>query len=80
MSIAQQLGYISVVEILKHVTTVEVEAPTATNKYKVVVPEVMQEDRMDSDEEGGKFMPYCCHGKLAIIIFSWPMLSWSSAT
>lgn len=54
MSIAQQLGYISVVEILKHVTTVEVETPAVTDKYKVVMPEIMQEVPIDSDEEAGK--------------------------
>jgi len=53
LSIAQQLGYISVVEILKHVTTVEVETPAVTDKYKVVMPEIMQEAPIDSDDEAG---------------------------
>jgi len=54
LSIAQQLGYISVVEILKNVTTVTVATPTVDEKYKVVFPEMMQEAPIDSDEEGGK--------------------------
>jgi len=53
LSIAQQLGYISVVEILKNITTVTVATPTVDEKYKVVFPEVMQEAPIDSDEEGG---------------------------
>jgi len=54
LSIAQQLGYISVVEILKNVTTVTVTTPTVDEKYKVVFPEMMQEAPIDSDEEGGE--------------------------
>lgn len=54
LSIAQQLGYISVVEILKNVTTVSVATPTIDEKYKVVFPEMMQEAPIDSDEEGGE--------------------------
>jgi len=54
LSIAQQLGYISVVEILKNVTTVTVATPTVDEKYKVVFPEMMQEAPIDSDEEGGE--------------------------
>ena len=54
LSIAQQLGYISVVEILKNITTVTVATPTVDEKYKVVFPEMMQEAPIDSDEEGGK--------------------------
>ena len=53
LSIAQQLGYISVVEILKQVTTVSVATPTVDSKYRVVMPEMMQEAPIDSDEEGG---------------------------
>jgi hypothetical protein len=40
---------------LKHVTTVEVATPAATDRYKVVMPEVMQEAPMDSDEEAGLY-------------------------
>jgi len=54
LSIAQQLGYISVVEILKNITTVTVATPTVDEKYKVVFPERMEEAPVDSDEEGGK--------------------------
>jgi len=56
LSIAQQLGYISVVEILKNVTTVTVATPTVDEKYKVVIPEMMQEAPIDSDEEGGELL------------------------
>jgi len=55
LSIAQQLGYISVVEILKNITTVTVATPMVDEKYKVVFPEMMQEAPIDSDEEGGRF-------------------------
>lgn len=54
LSIAQRLGYISVVEVLKNVTEVTASAPT-DEKYKVVSPETMQETLMtDSEDEGGK--------------------------
>ena len=55
LSIAQRLGYISVVEILRHVTDVTVTPAAAEDKYKVIAPETMQEAPMsDSEEEGGK--------------------------
>lgn len=56
MSIAQKLGYISVVETLKGVTEVTTITPLASDeKYKVVSPETMQETFMsDSEDEGGK--------------------------
>lgn len=48
LSIAQQLGYVSVVEVLKSITTV---TATATDeKYKIVSPETMQET-IDGDED-----------------------------
>ena len=55
MSIAERLGYLSVVEILRPVTAVTVPAPLATDeKYRVISPEIMQEAPMsDSEEEGG---------------------------
>ena len=59
LSIAQRLGYISVVETLKVVTEKEVTTTTTTTieeKYKVNAPESMQETFMsDSEDEGGQF-------------------------
>lgn len=53
--IAQRLGYISVVEILRHITDVTVTSVATDDKYKVIAPETMQEAPMsDSEEEGGK--------------------------
>ena len=70
MGIARRLGYISVVELLKRITTQETPpiapgpAPGpsgprlqggAEEKYRPVVPESMQEAAMsDSEDEGGK--------------------------
>lgn len=58
LSIAQKLGYISVVETLKIVTETTITTTTTTTieeKYKVVAPEAMQETFMsDSEDEGGK--------------------------
>ena len=58
LSIAQRLGYISVVETLKVVTEKEVTTTTTTTveeKYRVIAPESMQETFMsDSEDEGGK--------------------------
>jgi ankyrin len=58
LSIAQRLGYISVVETLKVVTETEVTTTTTTTveeKYKVMAPESMQETFLsDSEDEGGK--------------------------
>lgn len=59
LSIAQRLGYISVVETLKIVTETTINTTTTTTteeKYKVVVPETMHETFMsESEDEGGKF-------------------------
>lgn len=60
LCIAQKLGYISVVEVLKNVTEAS-KAPVAAagneEKYKVVAPETMQENFMsDSEDEGGKLI------------------------
>lgn len=63
LSIAQKLGYISVVESLKTVT--EPSIPTngalgTEEKYRVVAPETMQETFMsDSEDEGGKLHVLC---------------------
>ena len=58
MSIAERLGYLSVVETLRPVTAVAVPAPLATDeKYRVISPEIMQEAPMsDSEEEGGELI------------------------
>ena len=60
LSIAQKLGYISVVETLKVVTDTVVTTTTTTTteeKYKVLAPESMQETFMsDSEDEGGKYL------------------------
>ena len=59
MSIAQRLGYISVVETLKVVTEKEITTTTTTTieeKYRVLAPESMQETFMsDSEDEGGRW-------------------------
>lgn len=65
LSIAQKLGYISVVETLKVVTEVTTITTTTTTtieeKYRVVAPETMQETFMsDSEEEGGKCLSIHC--------------------
>ena len=53
LSIAQQLGYISVVEILKQVTDVVVTTSSTSIQYKMYSPEMMQEVAMsDEDDEG----------------------------
>lgn len=55
MSIAQKLGYISVMETLKGVTDAPISPTSTDEKYKVVSPETMQETFMsDSEDEGGK--------------------------
>ena len=73
LSIAQRLGYISVVETLKVVTEQEITTTTTTTieeKYKVLAPESMQETFMsDSEDEGGKqkfqhFFSYFLHNVL----------------
>ena len=64
LSIAQRLGYISVVETLKVVTETIVTTTTTTiteEKYKLVTPEVMHESFMsDSEDEGGRFFSFPC--------------------
>jgi len=57
LSIAQRLGYISVVELLKNITEVAMSPLTMEERYKVLAPEIMQEAAMsDSEEEGGIFL------------------------
>jgi hypothetical protein len=62
LSIAEKLGYISVVETLKVVTETIVTTTTTTvteEKFKVVVPESMQEAFIsDSEDEAGKKKPF----------------------
>jgi len=59
LSIAQRLGYISVVELLKRITNITVSPPpssaTHEEKYKPIIPETMQEAAMsESEDEGGE--------------------------
>ncbi len=66
LSIAQRLGYISVVETLKVVTEQEVTTTTTTTvveeKYRVLAPECMQETFMsDSEDEGGELLVHKEH-------------------
>lgn len=59
LSIAQKLGYISVVETLKIVTETTITTTTTTTieeKYKVVAPEAMHETFMSDSEDEGKYM------------------------
>lgn len=60
LNIAQKLGYISVIEVLKGLTYDNL-APCNKNweeKYKVVAPESLQEASLmsDSDDEGGSYI------------------------
>ena len=58
LSIAQRLGYISVVEILKNIT--EVQATQQDDrKYEVQVPEGMQEAMMTDSEDEGRCLKAC---------------------
>ncbi len=58
LSIAQKLGYITVIETLKVVTETTITTTTTTvieEKYRVQAPETMQETFMsDSEDEGGE--------------------------
>jgi hypothetical protein len=57
LAIAQKLGYISVVDILKPVTEIQDIVPASEDKYKVVSPETMQEAFIsDSEDEGGEIV------------------------
>lgn len=65
LSIANKLGYITVVETLKIVTETTITTTTTTTieeKYKVVAPEAMQETFMsDSEDDGGKINHFVFH-------------------
>lgn len=78
LSIAQRLGYISVIETLKVVTTTVVSTTTTTvteEKYKVVAPETMQETFMsDSEDEGGMSFTNILFSK-ALFLF-YPSMNW----
>jgi len=55
LAIAERLGYISVIEILKSVTDEALIPPATTTgeKYTVVLPETMHETSLsDSEDEG----------------------------
>jgi ankyrin len=60
LSIAQRLGYISVVELLKGVTdqALPVAPSAADEKYKVLTPETMQEASMSESEDEGQFAAF----------------------
>lgn len=62
LSIANKLGYVTVVESLKIITETNITTnytTTIEEKYKVVAPEAMHETFMsDSEDEGGK-LPTC---------------------
>ena len=70
LSIAERLGYISVVDTLKPITEVTETIPISEDggKYKVVSPETMQETFLsDSEDEGGRYfgsfklkLKFCC--------------------
>lgn len=86
LSIAQRLGYISVVEILKHITEVQVPQPGAQDeKYKVVSPETMQETLMtDSEDEGGQFISlvtdFYANCVMFVCIFNYSKRAWLMKT
>jgi ankyrin len=57
LNIAQKLGYISVMEVLKglYYDDVTLDNKNWEEKYKVIAPEILQETSLmsDSDDEGG---------------------------
>lgn len=60
LSIANKLGYVTVVETLKVVTTETIITTTILStfeeKYRVVAPEAMHDTFLsDSEDEGGKY-------------------------
>lgn len=73
LSIAQRLGYISVVDTLKDITEITETVPTTDEKYKVVSPEIMQETFLsDSEDEGGKRSIDMCEGYFSgILVFAY---------
>ena len=53
LAIAERLGYISVIDILRSVTDETVIAPVSGDKYSVALPETMHDSSLsDSDDEG----------------------------
>lgn len=54
LSIAHRMGFLSVVEILRTITKVDVPTSEVDDGYNIVYPEGMLEAPMDSDEEGGE--------------------------
>ena len=77
LSIAQKLGYITVIETLKVVTETTITTTTTVvteEKYRVQAPETMQETFMsDSEDEGGKpLAPALSEGRR-------PALRWRAA-
>lgn len=69
LSIAQRLGYISVVDTLKDITEVTETIPASDDKYKVVSPETMQEAFLsDSEDEGGMLKFWCKISNLVYIV------------
>ena len=60
MDIAEKLGYVSIVDILKPITEVRTTVRNSEDKYKVVSPETMQETFIsDSEDDGGRFLSGC---------------------
>jgi len=55
LSIAQRLGYLSVIETLSQITTVTVAPSAMTGRYKPVSPETMQEVTLFEMEETSKW-------------------------
>jgi len=58
LAIAERLGYISVIDILKSVTDESLTTPAAStgDKYSVVLPETMHDSSLsDSEDEGFLF-------------------------
>ena len=59
LSIAEQLGYLSVVEILDKVTSAVVSAALKGSKYKPVAPERMQEASMMELDRNSQLLGFC---------------------
>ena len=53
LAIAERLGYISVIDILRSVTDETLIAPVSGDKYSVALPETMHDSSLsDSEDEG----------------------------
>lgn len=73
MSIAQQLGYISVADILAPITSPSLQPGMSTDdRYQIVSPEQMQDSYLyDSDEDVGEStLTELYDLKLSFLIFS----------